>query len=624
VTATTATSADAAGPPVPGSGPFDGQATLPAMLLERGRRTPGAVAMRRKELGRWKPYTWTDYVDHVARVAAGLRALGVLAGDRVAILCENRPGWAIADVAIQSLGAVSVGVYPTSPASEVQYVLNDSGSIVLIAEDEEQLDKAVDVWEKVPALRNVVVIDTRGVDLGRRSGLLSLGQLETLGKDGTAEWLAGAVADLDPARAAVIVYTSGTTGPPKGAMLSQANLLAAARASHAVFGLDAHDEVLSYLPMCHIAERLLSVVDAIADGYVVNFGEGGESFVADLQEVQPTFFLGVPRVWEKLMAGVEIRMSYASFVKRTAYRVAHKGGTRIARRRMTGRFGPVAKLRYLLLWLLLFRSLRSKLGLRRVKQALSGAAPVAPQVLEWFWALGIPVREAYGQTENTGLATVTPADDVRIGAVGRPYPGVEIRRAPDGELLTRGPGNFIGYFGDAEATAACFDEGWLLTGDVGEIDGDGFVTITDRKKDLIITSAGKNISPSLIEGMLKVSPYIREAIVIGDGRKYLVALVGIEGETVGGWAARRNLSFTTYGDLTSKPEVHELISQEVERANVHLASVETIKRFGLLPKELDELDGEVTATQKVKRQAIAHQYSGLIESLYPTDEVPTS
>jgi long-chain acyl-CoA synthetase len=622
MTATTATP-DSTPAPAPDPGPVASAPTLPAMLIARARSTPGAVALRKKQLGRWKPYTWTEYAARVAKVAAGLQALGVRAGDRVAVQSENRPGWVIADLAIQSLGAVCVGVYPTSPASELQYVLNHSGSIVLVAEDEEQLDKAEEVWEKVPALRNVVVLDTRGVDIERRPGLLSLAQLEELGRDGTPEWLASGVAALDPTKTAIIVYTSGTTGPPKGAMLSQANLVGAAASSSQVFQTSPKDEVLSYLPLCHIAERQLSVVNALAIGYVVNFGEGGESFTTDLAEVQPTFFLGVPRVWEKLMAGVEIRMGDASKIKRSVYRACHKRGTAVAKARMAGRYGPVAKLQYLICWLLVFRSLRKKLGLLRISQALSGAAPIAPQVLEWFWALGVPVREAYGQTENTALATVMPRDDVRIGTVGKPYPGVQIRQGPDGELLTKGPGTFVGYFGDADATAATFDaEGWLLTGDVGEIDADGFVRLTDRKKDLIITSGGKNVSPSEIEGMLKVSPFIAEAVVIGDGRKYLVALIGIEEDTVGNWAAQKGLPFTTYADLASKPQVVELINSEVERANVHLANVETIKRFALLPKQLDQLDGEVTATQKVKRAAIARQYAPLIDSLYPGGEAP--
>jgi long-chain acyl-CoA synthetase len=607
------------------SGSFTEAATLPGVLLQRVRNSPDAVALRKKQLGRWKPYTWSDYAERVARVAAGLQALGVRPGDRVAIQSDNRPAWVFVDLAVQALGAVCVGVYPTSPAAEVQYVLRHSGASVLVAEDEEQLDKALEVWHEVPTLRHIVIVDTRGIDVGSRAGLLSYEHLEELGKDGTIEWLTSCVSYVNPTQTAIIVYTSGTTGPPKGAMLSHTNLLTAARASHEVFALGPKDEVLSYLPLCHIAERLLSVVDALAAGYIVNYGEGGESFLTDLQEVQPTFFLGVPRVWEKLMASVEIRMRDASRIKRGVYRWAHKRGTAVARKRMAGSFGPVQKVGYLLLWLTCFRPLRKKLGLLRVKQALSGAAPVAPQVLEFYWALGVPVREAYGQTENTALATIVPSGDVRIGTVGRPYPGVEIRIAPDGEILTRGPGTFLGYYNDPEATRATFDpEGWLLTGDVGVLDRDGFLTITDRKKDLIVTAGGKNVSPSEIEGMLKVSPFIREAIVVGDRRPYLVALIGIEGDTVADWAAHQRLRYTTYEDLSARPEVVELIGREVERSNAALAQVETIKRFALLPKELDQQDGEVTATQKVKRAAIAHEFEKMIESLYESEGAPSA
>ncbi|HEX8582479.1 MAG TPA: AMP-binding protein, partial [Acidimicrobiales bacterium] len=292
-------------------------------------------------------------------------------------------------------------------------------------------------------------------------------------------------------------------------------------------------------------------------------------------------------------------------------------GRRIAARRWKGGFRPADRVLYFLGWVMLYRSLRIKLGLARARQSLSGAAPIAPQVLEYFWALGIPVREGYGQTENTAQATITPADDVRIGKVGRPVPGCELRIAEDGEILTRGPATFAGYFKDEQATRATVDaDGWLHTGDVGELDGDGFLTITDRKKDILITAGGKNVSPSEIENKLKVSPYVREAVVVGDRRPYLVALIGIEADTVANWAARRRITFTTYRDLTTKPEVRDLVRQWVDEVNRELAQVETVKRFALLPKELDHEEGELTATQKVKRAAITREFSDLIESLY--------
>ena len=595
-----------------------GGSTLPALLLQRAEATPTRVALRKRHLGIWKQYTWADYAGRAAAVGLGLRALGVAPGDRVAVHSLNRPAWALADMGIQGIGAVTVGVYPTSPAAELAYLLEHSGARVLIAEDEEQVDKALEVRSGLPALEHIVVVDPRGVDVGGVADLMTFADLEALGRSAHHRRdFAAAVAAVDPGEPALIVYTSGTTGPPKGAMLSHANLLAAARNGSRELAATPDDEVLSYLPLCHIAERLFSVIDAIAHGYVVNFGDGVEELGADLGAVQPTLFLGVPRVWEKLLATIQIRMDDAGWLKRANYRFWMARGGRLARRRWQGRLGPLGRLEYAAGWLLLYRSLRHKIGMSRIRYALSGAAPVAPQVLEFFWALGVPVVEGYGMTENTAQATVTPVGDVRLGKVGLPVAECEVRIAPDGEILTRGPGTFLGYFRDPEATAEVIDaDGWLHTGDIGELDDDGYLTITDRKKDIIITAGGKNVSPSEIENALKVSPYLREAVVIGERRKHLVALIGIELDTVGRWAQQRRLPFTTYGDLSSKPEVVELIAGVVEGVNAGLAPVEQVKRFALLSKELDHEDGEVTATQKVKRRAIEEAFGPMIEALY--------
>ncbi|MFC4005381.1 AMP-dependent synthetase/ligase [Prauserella oleivorans] len=590
--------------------------TLPGKLLDNARERGAAVAMREKYRGYWREWTWADYARRVACVAAGLRALGVEPGSRVAIHAENRPEWVIADLAVQGLGAQCVGIYPTSPAAEVAYLLGHSRAQVLIAEDEEQLDKALAVRDELPELRHIVVIDPRGVS---RNDLLTFEALERRGGDSGDPLgaFAASVAELDPAAPAIVVYTSGTTGPPKGAMLSHANLVASASTFVGALGGSAKDEVLSYLPLCHIAERLTSVIDSVWAGSVVNFGEGGESFAHDMRDIQPTVFLGVPRVWEKMLAGVELKMADASRLKRVLYRFCLRQGRRIAPRRQRGRTTTGDRIVLALCELLVFRALREKLGLVRVRVALSGAAPIAPQVLEYLWAIGVTVREGYGQTENTAVCTLTPEDDVRLGAVGKPLPGVEVRIADDGEILTRSPGVFLGYLDDPAATAATIEpDGWLHTGDVGELDEDGFLHITDRKKDIIITAGGKNVSPSEIENLLKVSPYIREAMVIGDRRKYLTALIGIEYDTVGDWARRRDLPYTTYADLSAKPEVHELVEGVVDDANAKLANVERIKRFTLIGKELDHEGGELTATQKVKRKAIEQRFGAEIEAMY--------
>ena len=588
--------------------------TLPALLLAHARERPDAPALREKRRGRWHELTWGEYAARVARVAAGLRALGVEPGDRVAVHGENRPEWVIADLAIQGIGAVTVGVYPTSPAAEVEYLLGHSESVVLVAEDEEQLDKALAVRERLPELRKIVLIDPRNVRALDDPMVMTWKELEG---EGSVDDFAQAVDALDPRDAAVIVYTSGTTGPPKGAMLTHANLTWAADSFRRAFRTGPHDEVLSYLPLCHVAERLGSVINGLGTGYVVNFGEGGESFAQDLRDVQPTLFAAVPRVWEKMLATVEIKMADASWLKRAAYRTAMRIGRGLAAKRMQGTLGPADRLRAAFASALALRALRDKLGLGRAERAVCGAAPIAPQVLEFFWALGIPVYEIYGQTENTAVCTFMPFDDVRIGTVGKPLEGVEVRIAGDGEILTRSPAVFAGYFKDDAATADAIDpDGWLHTGDVGTIDEHGHLTITDRKKDVIITAGGKNVSPSEIENRLKVSPYVREAMVVGDRRKYLVALIGIEADTVSDWAARRGLAFTTYGDLSRKEEVRALVGEWVDQVNSELAQVETIKRFALLEKELDHEDGELTATLKVKRRALERQFERQIQELY--------
>ncbi len=595
----------------------DNRRVLPAKLLARAAATPDAVALRHKHLGIWREYTWSDYADLARTVGAGLHALGVGRGDCVAIHSENRPEWVVADLGIQGLGGIAVGVYPTSPAAEVQYLLSHSEAKVVIAEDEEQLDKTMQVWDRLPDLEHVVVVDPRGVRDLDDPRVLTFEELLRRGREAGLERYDEAVARIAPDDIGVIVYTSGTTGPPKGAMISHANMDAAAKSYVDVFEIDPSDEVLSYLPLCHIAERLVTVINGVSNGTVANFGEGGESFTNDMREVQPTFFLGVPRVWEKMLAGIQVRMSDASWVKRRNFELWTRVGRRLAAKRMSGAFGGVDRLIYAIGWLFLYRALKERLGMSRCDKALSGAAPIAPQVLEFMWAIGVPVREGYGQTENTAQGTINPTGDVRIGTVGTAIPGAEVRIADDGEILTRGGATFAGYLKNEEATAATIDaDGWLHTGDIGEMSDDGYLTITDRKKDIIITAGGKNISPSEIENRLKVSPFVREAVVIGDRRKYLTALIGIEFDTVGDWATRRGIPYTTYEDLSNKPEVRALIEEVVNEANADFAQVETVKRFEFMTIELDHEEGQLTATQKVKRSAITEQFHDLIEEMY--------
>lgn len=595
----------------------DAPATLPAMLVRNADARPRAVALRFKRLGRWEEMTWADYERRATRIGLGLRELGVGTGDRVAVLSENRPEWVFADLGTQGIGGVSLGVYPTSSESEVAHVLGDSVSKVVIVEDEEQLDKTLLVRDQLPHLEKIIVIDTRGIRSLEDPATMSLEELEVLGDQrfqrSPREWRDSVASLPGGPDVAIIVYTSGAAGAPQGVMLSHANLSVAAETAAGFYGARPDEEILSYLPLCHVAERLISVVVAMRAGYIVNFGEGGESFPNDLREVQPTFFLGVPRVWERLAAGVQFRIANASRIKRWNYNIWQRRGAKIAVAHRRGQHR--GRISQLFGWLFLGRALRKKLGMSRIRVALSGAAPIAPDVLEYMWSLGVPVREVYGQTENTALATATPAEDVRIGKVGRALPGVEVRIADDGEILVRSPGNFLGYLGDEEATVRAYIDGWLRTGDLGELDDEGFLAITGRTKDIVMTAGGVNVSPTKLENLLKFSPFIRDAMVIGDRRPYLAALLGIDIGMVSVWAQQKNLQFTTQRDLIEKPEVRRLVESALNEVNRQVDEEEQIQGFELLPVDLEET-GALTATQKVRRGMAAAQFSDLIERMY--------
>lgn len=611
------------------SGRTEAAATIVTRVRERARRDPGAVAMRHKDLGIWQEVTWGAYWTQVELVAHALLALGVEPGDRVAVHAENRPEWLYADLGTVAVRAVTVGLYPTNPPAEVAYLLADSGAKILIAEDQEQVDKALSVLDECPELRRVVYLEPRGIR-GRYDDdvLMSWPELLALGAGHRAAH-PGAVArrmeEARPPDVMTLIYTSGTTGPAKGVMLTVANVEFAVRVLVEGGGFASpppseRDLILSYLPLCHVAERAFTVWFNAAAGVQVNFAESIDTVQANLREVQPTILFGVPRIWEKVLAQVDIRLESASPVKRALtrfwLRVADRIGDALVR--TGGRHTFWTRAAYGAGWLLCYRALRERLGMRRVRYAASGAAPIAPAVLKFYMGIGLPMHEVYGMSENTAIATANRPGRVRLGTVGEPHPGAELKiDEATGEILTRHPGNFAGYWRNPRATADVLDEdGWLHTGDVGEWAEGTHVRITDRMKDIIITAGGKNIAPSEIENALKASPYLKEAVVVGDQRPYLVALIGIEPDTVGEWARRRGLPYTTYRDLSEKPEVRELVQGLVTEVNTRFAHVEQIKRFAFLPKELDHEDGELTATQKVKRTAVAKLFEDLVEGMY--------
>ncbi len=602
--------------------------TLATRIRDRAATQPDQVAMRHKDLGIWREITWATYWDTVQTVGHALLDMGVEPGDRVAIHSENRPEWLVTDIATLAARASTVGLYPTNPAAEVAYLLSHSGAKVHVVEDQEQLDKALAVFDDCPELTHIVYVDPRGIK-GRyqHPALMSWDELLARGaahRQAHPDALAERMAEAAPDDIVTIIYTSGTTGPPKGAMLTVANVEFAVNTHAAGTGFanpppGPYDMLLSYLPLCHVVERTFTTWFNAGAGIQVNFAESIATVQPNLAEIQPTILFSVPRIWEKMLAGVQIRLANATLPKRVTARfwlkVADWIGDTLVR---TGGSHTVAtRLVYAVGWVCWYRALRTRLGMRRVRAAVSGAAPIAPEVLKFFMGIGVPMYEAYGMTENAAISTANQPGRVKLGTVGEPLGDAEVRVADDGEILVRHPGVFAGYFRDPEATARTMtDDGWLRTGDIGEwIDGT-HIKITDRAKDIIITAGGKNIAPSEIENALKTSPFLKEVVVIGDGRPYLTALIGIEFDTVAAWAQRRKLDFTTYRDLSEKPEVIELVQSLVDEVNQRLATVEQIKKFRMLPKELDHEDGELTATQKVKRGALAERFADLVDDLY--------
>jgi long-chain acyl-CoA synthetase len=580
--------------------------TLPHLFFAQAARRGPGLALRHKRLGVWHRVSWTEYAAKVREVAAALLLSGLRRGERVAILGENRPEWLYCHLGTMAAGGVTCGIYPTSSPEQISYLLAHSGARLLFLENEEQLEKALLVAGETE-LERVVVWDARGL-WGFADKRVTL--FEDFRKEGTGsrgfreEDLA-----LDPEDVAMTVYTSGTSGPPKGAMLTHRNILFLSQALLEANPVFPDDELVSYLPFAHVYENLLSVFLACQSGAVVSFVESPDTLFQNLGEISPTVLAGVPRVWEKLASRVELRMQDSTPLKRRAYRWAMEVGRRQAE---GGRWTAVSRLAD---WGVL-RPLRRRLGLDRVRLALSGAAPASPGLFHYYRALGVPLLEGYGQTESTGVISVNRAPRARIGTVGEPLAGIEVKIAEDGEILTRGPHVFQGYFKDPDLSAQTIDpEGWLHTGDLGRLE-EGYLRIVDRKKDVIITAGGRNITPSNIETELKFSPYVQDAVVIGDQRKYLVALILIDEENVIQYARDHAIPFATFAELTRSHDVERLIHREVDKVNRKLSSAEGIKRFALLPRRFYVEDGDVTPTHKVKRRAVESRYQDLIASLY--------
>jgi long-chain acyl-CoA synthetase len=605
----------------------DAAITIPQLLRHRAAMQGDALALREKDYGIWNPYSWNHYYRTARSVALGLLALGIKPGDRVAIAGENTPEWFYADLGIQMIGAIAVGIYPTNPWLELQYIVKHSGARVVITGDQEQTDKVLDAIANnggLPALEAIVCIDMKGMRHYRQPNLMSFEKLCARG-DAHARETPDVERTLDqlitlgsPDDVSILVYTSGTTGPPKGAMLTHRNLVYAAYVYAETVGIaDKPFEAVSYLPLCHVAERCYGEVMHLVLGGTVSFAESIDTVAINIREIAPTFFVGVPRIYEKLQQGFMFRLGESGRLRQRFTRVCLAWGRKLSDRRQEGTAGWSDSLAYAVLYLLMFRNLQRHLGFAYSNHRLCAGASISPETLRFFDIIGRPVLQGYGLTESGGVAFIQTASHHRLGGCGLPMAQTEWKLDSDGEILLRNPGVFKGYFLDEKASTASLEpDGWLRTGDIVEVLANGEIAVIDRKKAIIITAGGKNIAPSEIENALKDSEYIKEAIVVGEARKYLGAILQVDYESVGRWARDRALPYTNYKSLSQLPEVNELVERIVNETNKRFARVENIRRFAILEKELDHDDGELTATQKVRRAMIEKKFARELAIIY--------
>jgi long-chain acyl-CoA synthetase len=596
--------------------------TVPQMFWNAVKARGPKTWLREKKLGIWRAATWSEAGTAVREVALGLVALGFAPGDCAAVLANTVPEWVFCDLGVQTAGGVCNGIYPTDSAEQVSYLCSDSRTRLIFVEDEEQLDKVLAVRAQLPLLQWTVVFDTEGLHGLNDNSVISLQKLRALGRahdQAHPSELDQRLASRRPQDLAILIYTSGTTGRPKGAMHSHAGLIYSIRHGHQDLPQNEADERMCFLPLCHVAERLLGAYGSIYSGAVLNFVESPDTVPENVREIAPTILFAVPRVWEKFYSGVVIGVKEASRVQQWAYAWSIGVGTQIADLFLAGQpIGRGLKARFAVARWLALNNVRKLIGIHRARFLLTGAAPISPELIRWYLALGVPMVEGWAQTESCALGTIMKPDALRPGTIGRPATGVEVKvDANTQELLVRGPNVFMGYLNQPELTAQTVDaNGWLHTGDVGSVDAQGFFRITDRMKDIIITAGGKNVTPSEWENELKFSPYVTDAVVIGDKRAYLTALVMVDQDNVEKFAQDHDIPFSNYTSLTRAPEVRTLIQGEIDKVNTKFARVEQIKKFFLLESQLTAEDEELTPTMKLKRKLVQQKYASQIEAMY--------
>ena len=596
--------------------------TLPAIFWNAVAKRGPNVWMRQKHLGLWRSWTWNQTSTAVSEIAAGLLALGFNKGDCASILANTVVEWVWADLAVLSCSGVSNGIYPTDAQSQVRFLCEDSSTTVLFVEDDEQLDKALEVRAQLPKLRKIVVFDMEGLRSVNDPGIISLGALRELGREYLARHpnaVRERAAQCRPEDLAILVYTSGTTGKPKGAMHLHRGLVYTLHGYNTLVTQDDNDERMCFLPLCHIAERMGGEYHAMYTGAKLNFVENPETIPENVREIAPTVFTAVPRVWEKFYSGVMISLKESGSIQQAAYSWGIGVGKEIADKVLAGE--PVhgwLKFKFTLAQWIALNNVRKLIGIHRARFLVTGAAPISPDLVRWYLALGVPMLEVWGMTETCGASTAVPATLIKPGSIGPAVSFNEVKLDPvTGEILVRGKNVFAGYLNLPEKTAETIDaEGWLHTGDVGVVDADGYYKITDRMKDIIITAGGKNVTPSELENDLKFSPFITDAVVIGDKRPYLTVIIMIDQENVEKFAQDADVPFSNYASLTRAPEVQALIQGEIDRVNKKFARVEQIKKFFLLETQLSAEDEELTPTMKLKRKLVEKKYTPQIEAMY--------
>jgi len=617
--------------------------TLPGLLCHHAATRPHDVAIREKYLGIWQEVTWSGYLEHVRSFSLGLMALGVQPGQVVGIQAENCQEWLYSDLAIQCARAQVATIYPTSSTIEVRHIVETAQARVVIVGDQEHLDKMLELVTEGCAIDRIIVFDPKGASAHRGNLVLSFKDVQQLGRrfeTDHPQWFMQSVARVAPDDVYDIMFTSGTSGLPKGAMCDQRGPVMGAEMFLKHLKILPSDSWLSYLPLSHAFERIMSIAVHLKAGNIVCFAESMDSVQASVVEIQPDVFGAVPRILEKIKTSIDIRMGRSSSLKRWLYGLALRIGTARAAQmvsRKTG-FDPVAphqvishemrrpqvmraslwhRVLYVVMYWLVYRHLLKQIGMLKVRYLICGAAPISEELFSFYIALGVPIMNGFGMTELHNIPCMALPGDAVTGTIGYPLPGWEVKKGEDAELMVRGPIGFKGYAGEQSRLQEVLDsQGWLHTGDLCEIYSNGYVSIIGRKKDVLITSGGKNISPELIENKLKASPYISEAVVIGEGRNFLTCLVELDGDAVGDWLQMRGQSFSTLRDMAGMQSVIDLIEHEIEQVNQSLARVETIKKFRIIPRDLSHDDGEMTPTRKVKRSILEKQFQSLIDDMY--------